>query len=89
MAVVPAQSCDSVGFHMDNKSGRDSEFRAIPTKLCASFSLKAQRLNLIQETLIASCSRAIPVVWILQERSVNSGEECPDSGDLDSLGVLL
>lgn len=68
MTAVPAQSCDSVGFHRDNKSGRDSEFRAIPTSCVPALLPKAQRLNLIQETLLGSCSRAIPVVWISGEK---------------------
>lgn len=64
MAVVPAQSCDSVDCQMDIKVGGTRNFRAIPTRCVPASPVKAQRLNLIQETVRGSCPRAIPVAWI-------------------------
>lgn len=87
MAVVPAQSYDSVDFQVDIKVGGTQTVRATPASRVPASPMEAQRLNLIQETVRGSCSRAIPASWISEERSLNSGEECPDSEDLYSQGV--
>ena len=51
MAVVPAQSYDSVDFQMDIKVGGTRTVRATPASRVPASPMEAQRLNLIQETV--------------------------------------